>query len=63
MMFICRDIRGEVTVTDGSVREPRTAMAVDKGADPLRIELQSKGLNYSLSMIVYSENIRRKQQR
>ena len=44
-------------------QKTQDSMAVDKGADPLRIELQSKGLNYSLSMIVYSENIRRKQQR
>ena len=43
-------------------RTLRTA-GLDKGAGPLRIELQSESLNYNLSMIVYSENVRRKQQR
>lgn len=42
-------------------RTMRTAWP-DNGADPLRIELQSESLNYNLSMIVDTENVRRKQQ-
>ena len=34
----------------------------DNGADPLQIELQSESLNYNLSMIVDTGNVRRKQQ-